>query len=121
MTRRGDDEMAGKKKEAFAVATVAPLAGLVEYQDDTIVSRQILDKSAGSVTLFAFAEGEGLREHSTPYDALIVVLDGEVDITISGTVYRLKAGETIVMPADKPHAVKSVTRFKMMLVMIRSA
>ena len=93
---------------------------LIDYQADAVVSREILKAKTGTVTLFAFDEGQGLSEHTAPFDALARVLDGEAEITISGKTHHVRAGETIVMPANKPHAVKAVRRFKMMLVMIRS-
>ena len=96
------------------------LVDLIDYQGGSVVSRQILKGKAGTVTLFAFDEGQGLSEHTAPFDALVQVLDGEVEITISGKSHRLGAGEMIVMPANKPHALKAAGRFKMMLVMIRS-
>ncbi len=95
-------------------------ADLVEYQEGSIVSRTLIDKSAGSVTVFAFDEGQGLSEHTVPFDALVHVLDGEVEITISGKLHCAKAGEIIMMPANEPHALKAATRFKMVLTMIKS-
>lgn len=94
--------------------------GMVDYQAGSVVSRQIVKKKVGTVTLFAFDAGEGLSEHTAPFDALINVLDGEADITISGKVHRVKAGEFIIMPANEPHALKAPIRFKMMLTMIRA-
>ena len=94
--------------------------GMVDYQAGSVVSRQIVKKKVGTVTLFAFDAGEGLSEHTAPFDALINVLDGEADITISGKVHRVKAGEFIIMPANEPHALKAPVRFKMMLTMIRA-
>ena len=96
------------------------LAGLLNYQDGSVVSRTIIDQKTGTLTLFAFAEGQGLSEHTTPYDALVHLLDGEAEIIISGKSYLLKEGETIIMPADKPHALKAIKSFKMLLAMIRS-
>ena len=96
------------------------LAALVEYQANSIVSREIVKKDTGNVTLFAFDEGQGLSEHTAPFDALVVVLDGAALITIAGTEHRLTAGQFIIMPAGKPHALKAPSRFKMLLVMIRS-
>jgi len=93
---------------------------LVEYQEGTVVSRTIINKQAGTVTLFAFDVGEGLSEHTAPYDALVYLLDGEAEIKISGVPHQLKQGEMIIMPANEPHALKAVKRFKMMLVMIKS-
>lgn len=99
---------------------VKALKQLVDYQEGTIVSRTLIDKTTGTVTLFAFAEGQGLSEHTAPFDALVSVLDGEVQITVSGTPYVLKTGEMIIMPAGEPHALKAISPFKMMLTMIRS-
>jgi quercetin dioxygenase-like cupin family protein len=84
-----------------------------------VVSRTLIDKKAGTVTLFAFDEGQGLSEHTAPYDALVFILDGEVNVVISGKSIRLKKGEMTIMPANEPHALKAVTRFKMLLTMIR--
>ena len=95
-------------------------ADLVQYQDDTIVSRTIADRPTGTITLFAFAAGQALSEHTTPFDALLMVLDGKAEVTISGNANQLSAGQMIVMPANQPHAVAAVTDFKMLLVMIRS-
>jgi quercetin dioxygenase-like cupin family protein len=94
-------------------------AGLVKYQTDAVVSRTLIKKPTGTVTLFAFDEGQELSEHTAPFDALVHVLDGETEITISGKPLRLSAGQMVIMPANKPHAVKAVGRFKMMLVMVR--
>lgn len=99
---------------------VISAAQLLAYQDGSIVSREIVRKETGTVTVFAFDAGQGLSEHTAPFDALVHVLDGEVTVTISGTPHHLKAGEIIIMPANKPHALKAVTKFKMMLIMIRS-
>lgn len=95
-------------------------ADLVQYQDGTIVSRTIADRPTGTITLFAFAAGQALSEHTAPFDALLMVLDGKAEVTISGTANQLSAGQMIVMPANQPHAVAAVTEFKMLLVMIRS-
>ena len=95
-------------------------ADLVQYQDGTIVSRTIADRPTGTITLFAFAAGQALSEHTAPFDALLMVLDGKAEVTISGTANQLSAGQMIVMPANQPHAVAAVTDFKMLLVMIRS-
>lgn len=96
------------------------MASLVDYQEKSVVSRQIIGKSTGSVTIFAFDQGEGLSEHTAPFDALVYVLDGEADIIISGQANRLAAGDMIIMPANEPHSLKAPNRFKMALVMIRS-
>jgi quercetin dioxygenase-like cupin family protein len=101
-------------------AQVNKLVDLVEYQEGSVVSKTLIDKKTGTVTLFAFAEGQGLSEHVAPFDALVSILDGEAEITISGKPFHLKAGEMIIMPANKPHALKAIKQFKMMLVMIRS-
>jgi quercetin dioxygenase-like cupin family protein len=93
---------------------------LVAYQDGSIVSKEIIQKPTGTVTLFAFDKDQGLSEHTAPFDALVSVLDGDVEITISGKPYRLKEGEMIILPAGEPHALKALTRFKMLLVMVRS-
>jgi len=96
------------------------LADVVDYQAGSVVSRTLIKKGTGTVTLFAFDEGEGLSEHTAPFDALVFVADGEAEITISGIGHRVAAGEVILLPAAEPHAVKAVTRFKMLLTMIRS-
>jgi quercetin dioxygenase-like cupin family protein len=93
---------------------------LIEYQDDSIVSRMLINKDVGSVTLFAFDEKQKLSEHTAPFDALVQVLDGEAEISISGKNYSLKQGDFIIMPANKPHAVTAITKFKMILTMIKS-
>ena len=92
---------------------------LADYQKGSIVSRTILDKKAGTVTFFAFDEGQGLSEHTAPLDALVYLLDGEAEIVISGKSFHLKEGEMVVMPANAPHALRAITRFKMILTMIR--
>ena len=96
------------------------IAGLLGYQKDSIVSREIVNKKTGTVTLFAFDKGQGLSEHTAPFDAVVYILDGRTRITISGKPYIAKKGQMIVMPANKPHSLKAVGRFKMLLVMIKS-
>jgi len=96
------------------------LMTLVDYQAGSTVSREIVSQKTGTVTIFAFDEGQGLSEHTAPFDALVYVIDGETEITISGRSHRLAGGQMIIMPANEPHALKAVKRFKMMLVMIRS-
>ncbi len=96
------------------------LSELIQYQDGSVVSRTLLKRESGSVTLFAFDQSQSLSEHTAPYDALVYLLDGEAEITISGRAHRVKQGEMIVMPANQPHALKAVTRFKMVLTMLRS-
>jgi quercetin dioxygenase-like cupin family protein len=92
----------------------------LHYQDGSIVSRTLIDKNAGTVTLFAFSAGQGLSEHTAPYDALVYIVDGEADITISGKKLHLIQGEMTIMPASEPHALKASQRFKMMLIMIKA-
>ena len=108
------------KPKGLPGAQVAKVAEFVNYQDGAIVSREIVKKPTGTVTVFAFDEGQGLSEHTAPFDALVQVLEGEVEITISGKLSRLQGGELILMPANQPHALKAVKRFKMLLTMIRS-
>lgn len=97
----------------------ANVASLLDYQEGSVVSRTLVKKATGTLTLFAFDEGEGLSEHSTPHDAVVEVLDGMVEITIGGTPHRVSAGEGLLLPASVPHALWAVTRFKMLLTMIR--
>ncbi|HOW98168.1 MAG TPA: cupin domain-containing protein [Kiritimatiellia bacterium] len=97
-----------------------PLAGLADYQAGAVVSRTILSKKAGTVTVFAFDKGQGLSTHSAPYDAMVWILDGEARITISGKGLRAKTGDMVIMPANQPHALKAAKPFKMALVMIKS-
>ncbi len=102
------------------VNRVANLADLVRYQAGAVVSRMTLNKKTGSVTLFAFAEGEGLSEHTAPFDAMVYVLEGESEVTIAGEPFNVKTGDFIIMPANKSHALKAIKAFKMLLIMIRS-
>jgi len=113
--------MIGNRKIYRAQTKNQKLADLVNYQEGSVVSRTIIDKKSGTVTLFAFDQDQGLSEHTAPFDALVFILDGEVKITISGESYRLKKGEMIIMPANQPHALKAVSKFKMLLIMIRSS
>ena len=101
-------------------AQVLNARDLMNYQAGSVVSREIIGKPTGRVTLFAFDAGEGLSEHTAPFDALVHVLEGETDITIAGTSHRVKAGEMIIMPANQPHALHAASAFKMILTMIRS-
>jgi quercetin dioxygenase-like cupin family protein len=96
------------------------LVNMVDYQKEAVVSKTIIEKKTGTVTLFAFDQGQGLSEHTAPFDALVQVIDGEIEIKISGKSYNLKQGEIIIMPANEPHALSPVKRFKMLLTMIRS-
>ena len=107
-------------KTVGLVAQALNLSRLIEYQAGSVVSRTIIDKKAGTVTLFAFDENQGLSEHITPYDALVYVVDGEAEIVISGKSIHLKKGEFTIMPANEPHALSATTKFKMLLIMIRS-
>ncbi|MDZ4245820.1 MAG: cupin domain-containing protein, partial [Dehalococcoidia bacterium] len=101
---QGDEKLAGR---------VVGIAGLVDYQDGSIVSRQIISKGAGTVTLFAFDRGQGLSEHTAPFDALVYVFDGEAEVVIAGNSHHLSAGEMVIMPANKPHSLSAVRKFKM--------
>ena len=96
------------------------LVDLLGYQKDSIVSREIVNKKTGTITLFAFDEGQGLSEHTAPFDAALYVLDGEVRVNISGKPHMVKKGQMIIMPANKPHSLKAVEKFKMLLIMIKS-
>ena len=96
------------------------LINLADYQEGSIVGRTIINKKMGTVTFFAFDEGQGLSEHTTPFDALVYLLDGEAEIIISGKPIRLKDGEMVIMPANQPHALRATKSFKMILTMIRS-
>ena len=96
------------------------LLGLIDYQDRAVVSHTILNKATGTVTVFAFDEGEGLTEHAAAYDAMVQVLEGRIDISVGGEEHSLAAGEWILLPAEVPHALKAVSRSKMLLTMIKS-
>ena len=102
------------------VGNVVDLEGLLTYQKGAVVSRTVIDKKIGTVTIFAFDEGQGLSEHTAPYDALIFLIDGEGVVNIAGEEHKIKKGEMIIMPANKPHSVKATKKFKMALVMIRA-
>jgi quercetin dioxygenase-like cupin family protein len=102
------------------IKKVSTLKDLVIYQDGSIVSKEIIKKPTGTVSIFAFDQDQGLSEHTAPFDALVYVLDGEAEITISGKPHHLKEGQMIIMPGGEPHALKAVKRFKMMLVMVKS-
>jgi quercetin dioxygenase-like cupin family protein len=109
-----------KRNRSVLGAETAKVADMVSYQDGSIVSREIVKKPTGTVTVFAFDEGQGLSEHTAPFDALVQVLEGEAEITISGKLHRVQGGELILMPAQQPHALKAVRRSKIILTMIRS-
>ena len=110
----------GKKDAKMPSVSVERLANLVDYQEGSVVSREIISKPTGTVTLFAFDAGQSLSEHTAPFDALVYLLDGEAEIIISGKHFRLREGEMLIMPANQPHALRAATRFKMILTMIRS-
>jgi quercetin dioxygenase-like cupin family protein len=108
------------KPKGIAPAQTEQLTLLAQYQDGAIVSREIIKKQTGTVSVFAFDAGQGLSEHTAPFDALVQVLEGTVEIRIAGQPHRLRAGDVILMPAGQPHALQAIDRFKMMLTMIRS-
>lgn len=109
-----------RDEKGTLTAKVLNLTDLIAYQEGSVVSKTLIDKGIGTITLFAFDEGQGLSEHTAPFDAFVQVADGEAEITISGTKHILQAGQMIIMPANQPHAVKAVKKFKMLLVMIRA-
>jgi quercetin dioxygenase-like cupin family protein len=110
-----------KNKNSENLASQArKLADLISYQEGAVVSRTIIDKKTGTVTLFAFDQNQGLSEHTVPYDAMVYILEGEADVAISGKPVRVMKGEMTIMPANEPHALSAVTRFKMLLIMVRS-
>jgi quercetin dioxygenase-like cupin family protein len=108
------------KPKGLVGAQVAKIGELVSYQDDAVVSREIVKKPTGNVTFFAFDQEQGLSEHTAPFDALVQILEGEMEITISGQSHHVQSGEMILMPGHQPHALKALTRSKMILTMIRS-
>jgi quercetin dioxygenase-like cupin family protein len=101
-------------------AQTMKLTDLVGYQEGSVVSREIISRKTGTVTLFAFDEGQGLSEHTAPFDAMVQIIEGEAEVTVSGKPYHVREGEMIIMPANKPHALKATSRFKMVLTMIKS-
>ena len=109
----------GTPSEVPAAVTLSPLK-LAGYQDGSVVSRTLLKRGGGTITLFAFDTGQGLSEHTAPFDAIAHVLEGEAEITIAGTAVQVAAGEMVLMPANQPHALNARTRFKMLLTMVRS-
>ena len=113
--------MAQNKKQSITenLPPVSKLIDFVQYQDDAVVSKTLLDTKAETVTVFAFAAGQGLSEHTSPFEAMVSILDGEAEITIGGKSIHLKAGEMVTMPANTPHAMQAIKKFKMMLVMQR--
>ena len=110
----------GQGKREMPIAEVVRLIDLVNYQEGSVVSRTVVNRATGTVSLFAFDEGQGLSEHTAPFDAVAHVLEGESEITVSGKSLRATAGEAVLLPANQPHSVKAVSKFKMLLTMIRS-
>ena len=109
-----------KRDVAKVLAQPIRLVDIIKYQTGSVVSKTIIDERTGTVTLFAFDEGQGLSEHTAPFDALVYIVDGEAEITISAKTFQLKKGEMTIMPANEPHALKAITRFKMILTMIKT-
>ncbi len=109
-----------KREKGNVVGKQLVVSDLLAYQEGAVVSRTLIDKLAGTVTIFAFDEEQGLSEHTAPFDAMAHILDGEAEIRIAGEPFHLKAGEMIIMPANKPHSLRAITPFKMMLTMVRS-
>ena len=109
-----------QSKGEMPIAEVLRLIDLVNYQEGAVVSRTVVKRTTGTITLFAFDEGQGLSEHTAPFDAVAHVLEGEAVITVSGKPLRTTAGEAVLMPANQPHSLKALSRFKMLLTMIRS-
>lgn len=107
-------------RSEIAEAEAFSLAGLVNYQDGSVVSRVVLKREKGNVTIFAFDDGQGLSEHTSPFDALVQAVEGAAEITVSGKPIAVRTGDVVLLPANQPHAVKATTRFKMVLTMIRS-
>jgi quercetin dioxygenase-like cupin family protein len=104
------DELKGK---------VLSLKDLMNYSDGTVASRMIISRKTGNITLFSFDENEGLSEHTAPFDAVVTILEGECEVWVAGQTYRMKEGETIIFPANVPHALSAITKFKMTLTMIK--
>ena len=115
--------MVQEKKDVISESLIAKaivLSGLANYQEGSVVSRTVIDKKSGTVTFFAFDKGQKLSEHTAPFDALVCMLEGNVEISISGKPVTVKAGDMIIMPANQPHALSATERFKMLQIMIRS-
>jgi quercetin dioxygenase-like cupin family protein len=111
--------MAYSMKDPLA-AQATDLLSLIDYQEVSVVSKTLIDKNTGTVTLFAFDKGQGLSEHTASYDALVYVLDGDAEVTITGKPITLRPGEMTIIPANHPHALAAKTRFKMLLIMIKA-
>jgi len=114
-----ETEDKGTQKQAL-LAKSLDVSGLIDYQAGAVVSRTLIDRGVGTVTLFAFDRDQGLSEHTAPFDAMVYLVDGQAQVIISGKEHLVKAGEMIIMPANEPHALKAIARFKMLLIMIRS-
>ena len=108
------------RPESLIPGQAVHLIDLIEYQAASVVSRTLVDKPAATVTLFAFDQGQGLSEHTAPFDALVYAVEGNAQVTISGATHSIEAGQILLMPANEPHALRAVARFKMLLVMARS-
>lgn len=106
-------------KETFPKAAILDLAALIDYAEGGVTSKQVLKSEAGNITLFSFDQGQGLSEHTAPFDAMVQILDGEAQITLDGTPLAVNAGESVIMPAQVPHSLHATQRFKMLLTMIR--
>ncbi|MDD4137012.1 MAG: cupin domain-containing protein [Methanoregula sp.] len=116
--KRENPDKPDKKRDELK-GKVLNLKELVNYAEGTVASRMIISQKAGNITLFSFDKDEGLSEHSAPFDAVVTILDGECEVWVAGQTFPMKAGETIIFPANAPHALSAVTKFKMMLVMIK--
>ncbi len=110
-----DKEQAANKK----FLTPQSINDALHYQEDAVVSRQLIHKSTGNVTLFAFAAGQGLSEHTSPFDALVMIIDGRAEVTVAGIKHEMKAGDVLLLPANDPHALQAIEPFKMLLTMIK--
>ncbi len=109
-----------EKEDNAGISKVQELKDLVNYQDGAVVSREIIRRNTGTVTLFAFSKGQGLSEHTAPFDALVYIVEGEVEVLISGNTHYLNQGKFVILPANEPHALRALSNFKMLLVMVKS-
>jgi quercetin dioxygenase-like cupin family protein len=119
MIPKKEDNMAENMTQISDLPKAFSLRDMAAFQDHSVVRREIVRKPAGTITVFAFDQGEGLSEHTAPFDAVVYLLEGEAQISIDRKPHLVKEGEMIIMPANKPHALKAVTKFKMLLVMIK--
>jgi quercetin dioxygenase-like cupin family protein len=117
-SRKGEHSMT--KTQESLLGRALDLNTLISYQEGSVVSKTLVDRGIGTITLFSFDAGQGLSEHTAPFDAFVQIVDGEAEVTISGETHMVQAGEIIIMPADKPHALRAEKRFAMLLVMIRA-